>query len=400
MQGYDVFLPQEQNVNDPEHFVAPTPAAIFRADTQALLASDLLVACLDQETVDCGVACEIGIAHAWGMPIVGLYTDIRQHRHGPSRMYKNPYILGAIEKCGQIVADPSDLPCAIERCLAEAGTPGRHLNSDAPRHFGLVAHQYSEYVRRLESWYQPPWHAESGIKEWIGSLQARRVLEYGCGPGNIGAAIVGQYPNVSYMGYDASPEMVAIAAGADTTMPVRFTTSWSEVEASASADPFDLGIMLFSLHDHTCPTGVLSRLEAALRPGGSVLVLDLCSWDLPRLTEVLRVGLTQPARAPDRRLNPCSLMGLADACRLDIVRSELVSLTIAFPSASDVREYLRLFGVLEGMDLPLQLHRADVERNDALAAVALNRQSFPFQDHRAFISCLMKKRQPSCDCGV
>ena len=74
--GYDVFLPQEADVNEG---ILPTAEDIFRVDTTAVMNSCLLVACLDQETIDSGVACEIGLAYAFGIPIIGLYTDIRQH---------------------------------------------------------------------------------------------------------------------------------------------------------------------------------------------------------------------------------------------------------------------------------------------------------------------------------
>jgi nucleoside 2-deoxyribosyltransferase len=98
--GYDVFLPQEAAVNEE---ILPTAEDVFRVDTTAVINSCLLVACLDQETIDSGVACEIGLAYAFGIPIIGLYTDIRQYRQGPGKMYKNLYVIGAIESIGEIV---------------------------------------------------------------------------------------------------------------------------------------------------------------------------------------------------------------------------------------------------------------------------------------------------------
>jgi nucleoside 2-deoxyribosyltransferase len=98
--GYDVFLPQEAAVNEE---ILPIAEDVFRVDTTAVINSCLLVACLDQETIDSGVACEIGLAYAFGIPIIGLYTDIRQYRQGPGKMYKNLYVIGAIESIGEIV---------------------------------------------------------------------------------------------------------------------------------------------------------------------------------------------------------------------------------------------------------------------------------------------------------
>jgi dTMP kinase len=101
--GYRVFLPQEAIVNTPIDESSPAAEDIFRVDTSAILDSQLLVACIDQETIDCGVACEIGVAFAYGIPIIGLYTDIRQYRKDRGQMYKNLYVVGAIESTGEIV---------------------------------------------------------------------------------------------------------------------------------------------------------------------------------------------------------------------------------------------------------------------------------------------------------
>lgn len=101
-RGYSVYLPQEATVN---HAIEPSAEDIFRIDTEAIIKSKVLIACVDQETIDSGVACEVGIAYASKIPIIGVYTDIRQYRRGPNRMYKNPYVMGAITANGVIVSD-------------------------------------------------------------------------------------------------------------------------------------------------------------------------------------------------------------------------------------------------------------------------------------------------------
>jgi nucleoside 2-deoxyribosyltransferase len=97
--GYSVFLPQEAFSENAD----PTNEEIFRVDTTELQSCDIVVACLDQFPIDTGVACEIGVAYASGIPVVGLYTDIRSRRTGAGRMYKNQYVLGAIEARGEVV---------------------------------------------------------------------------------------------------------------------------------------------------------------------------------------------------------------------------------------------------------------------------------------------------------
>ncbi len=100
-RGISVVCPQELVFNTGTH--KATADEIFLTDTSLLKECDALIACLDQETIDCGVACEIGIAWSLGKRIIGLYTDFRQDRAGDFRMYKNPYVIGCILDRGPIV---------------------------------------------------------------------------------------------------------------------------------------------------------------------------------------------------------------------------------------------------------------------------------------------------------
>jgi nucleoside 2-deoxyribosyltransferase len=105
--GITVLSPQHQAFNTSDH--ASSAATIFEADTSMIESCDTLAACIDQETIDCGVACEIGIAWALNKRIIALYTDFRQHRQGDFRMYKNPYVIGCIQDRGLIVTTMDEL---------------------------------------------------------------------------------------------------------------------------------------------------------------------------------------------------------------------------------------------------------------------------------------------------
>ncbi len=111
--GYSVFLPQEAFSDDAD----PTNEEIFRIDTGELQSCDVIVACLDQFPIDSGVACEIGVAYGSNIPVVGLYTDIRANRDGTGRMYKNQYVLGAIETMGEIVSSMDQLLKVLPKYL-------------------------------------------------------------------------------------------------------------------------------------------------------------------------------------------------------------------------------------------------------------------------------------------
>lgn len=72
-----IYLPQENEaINDKTAYADSKMIAL--ADTEKVLESDLMIALLDGSTIDAGVASEIGVAYAKGIPIIGLYTDSRQ----------------------------------------------------------------------------------------------------------------------------------------------------------------------------------------------------------------------------------------------------------------------------------------------------------------------------------
>jgi len=115
--GYQVFSPQEKPFNT-GGVSEPDSTGIFNEDTGEILNSDVLVACIDQESIDSGVACEIGIAWHGKKRVIGLYTDFRKNRRGEGRMYKNLYVLGCIRASGGvIVGSVGEVLAALERQL-------------------------------------------------------------------------------------------------------------------------------------------------------------------------------------------------------------------------------------------------------------------------------------------
>jgi len=125
-----LYLPQENAaINDKSAYADSKMIAL--ADTENVLASDLLVALLDGSTIDAGVASEIGVAYAKGIPVVALYTDSRQQGADNHQKldalnevaenqfhYLNLYTVGLIKLNGRVVSSEEDLLEEIKQRLS------------------------------------------------------------------------------------------------------------------------------------------------------------------------------------------------------------------------------------------------------------------------------------------
>lgn len=125
----EIFLPQEQGeINDKNAYA--DSKMIAKLDTEAVLSSNIMLAVLDGQVIDPGVASEIGIAYQAGIPIVGLYTDSRQlgatneqkiaalQEVAESQFaYVNLYTVGLIKLNGKIVRSSQEVPAAIKELL-------------------------------------------------------------------------------------------------------------------------------------------------------------------------------------------------------------------------------------------------------------------------------------------
>lgn len=124
-----IYLPQENaGINDKSAYANSKMIAL--ADTEEVLKSDLMVALLDGLTIDAGVASEIGVAYAKGIPVIALYTDSRQQGADNQQKiaalqtpaenqfhYLNLYTVGLIKLNGTIVSDEEALVDQIKSFL-------------------------------------------------------------------------------------------------------------------------------------------------------------------------------------------------------------------------------------------------------------------------------------------
>lgn len=381
--GYSVFLPQESTENARS---TPSAQSIFRQDSAQILKSDMVAACLDQETIDAGVACEIGLAYAGGVPLVGVYTDIRQARNGAGRMYKNLYVIGALEASAGIVSSVDQLLEVLRVWCTAPGLTRSKQHADAAEQFSVAAGDYDSYVTRLESWYEPPWSPADRAVGFVERNRCNRILEIGCGTGQLASRLVSLSSGLSYVGLDPAGGMIATARMRGLGAGVTFTDS---VEFARRSGPYDAVLALFTLHDHPDPTASLAFALENLAPGGQVLVLDLSTSDLPELVRRLRQTIASPGGVVDHRVDPSRFCAMALNAGGSVASGKWHVTRVRFPTPADLDRYLGLFGIYEGCDLPLGLkssdssHVADVVRREMADWV------FPFVDHRCFVEAVV-----------
>lgn len=129
--GAEVYLPQEnESINDKSGYA--DSEMIANGDNKYLEEADILVAVLDGQTVDVGVAAEVGYFYSMNKPIIGLYTDSRQGTYGNQQKidaldeiaesqfsYINLYLVGLIKMRGDIFARIEELVFRLMRFDAE-----------------------------------------------------------------------------------------------------------------------------------------------------------------------------------------------------------------------------------------------------------------------------------------
>jgi SAM-dependent methyltransferase len=98
-----------------------------------------------------------------------------------------------------------------------------------------------------------------------------RVLDIGCGPAKILAAM----PGVRYVGYDPNPRYIDHARRSFGTRGLFVASRFTAAQA-AKYEPFDVGLLIAVLHHLDDPEAadLLALLRAAIRPGGRLVTVD------------------------------------------------------------------------------------------------------------------------------
>ncbi|HEX8695906.1 MAG TPA: class I SAM-dependent methyltransferase [Longimicrobium sp.] len=147
--------------------------------------------------------------------------------------------------------------------------------STAAGYFGPMREEYDSLVRRAVPRYD---EMTARLVDYL-PAEAARVLELGCGTGNLSLALAERFPGAAITFVDAAPEMVELTrTRLSETHPAAAQRASFVVKRFEELDPapesFELVASCISLH-HVADKGALYRvLRRALVPGGTFRFAD------------------------------------------------------------------------------------------------------------------------------
>lgn len=136
----------------------------------------------------------------------------------------------------------------------------------------------AEYARAAER-YDEKWafYVEATTRETLRRVPmtpAARVLDVGCGTGELLRRLRAKYPDAILAGLDPVPQMLAVARDKlsgkeDLRVGYADSLPWP-------AGSFDLVVSCNMFHYITHPVGALREMARVIRPGGALVLTDWC----------------------------------------------------------------------------------------------------------------------------
>lgn len=136
----------------------------------------------------------------------------------------------------------------------------------------------AEYARAAEH-YDEKWafYVEATTRETLRRLPmtaVSRVLDVGCGTGELLRRLRAKYPDAVLAGLDPVPEMLALARG-KLSGKEDLQTGYADA-LPWSAGEFDVVVSCNMFHYISHPVEALREMGRVLRPGGSLVLTDWC----------------------------------------------------------------------------------------------------------------------------
>ena len=148
---------------------------------------------------------------------------------------------------------------------------------------GVSYRAYGEDFRTGQGGINRPAFTSDLITDWIPSApnvhkkvtdENIRIAEVGCGQGWASIALASAYPNAEVVGIDADAASIEDARRFSAERGVNVKFENVPGESIAEFGPFDVVLVLETLHDLARPTEVLSSIRKSLDHDGVVLIAD------------------------------------------------------------------------------------------------------------------------------
>ena len=101
-----------------------------------------------------------------------------------------------------------------------------------------------------------------------------KLIDIGCGTGNVASLLKQLYPQVTVCGLDISPKVIARAKELDRTGDIEFIVA-TESEIPFADSVFDSAVCRFSLHHYPDLAAHLREVRRILESGGTYLIVEV-----------------------------------------------------------------------------------------------------------------------------
>jgi trans-aconitate 2-methyltransferase len=189
------------------------------------------------------------------------------------------------------------------------------------------------------------WQKAADLLEMLAPQSGERVLDVGCGTGQLTAQIAGRGAEV--VGIDRSPEMIERAKHNYPNMRIEV----SDATTFTVDAPFDAVFSNATLHWVKPPEAAVARIWDALRPGGRFVAEFGGKGNVARVSDAMRKALREVAGLDFDALSPWYYPGIAEYAGVlerqgfDVTFATLFDRPTPLEGAgAGLRNWVRMFG--------------------------------------------------------
>jgi ubiquinone/menaquinone biosynthesis C-methylase UbiE len=165
-----------------------------------------------------------------------------------------------------------------------------------------------EYSRAADD-YDEKWafYVDATTRQTLARITVQphdRVLDVGCGTGELLTRLAAKYPEARLAGLDPVPEMLKVARR-KLSVKVELRVGWAN-ELPWPDDSFDIVVSCNMFHYITHPVEAVREMERVLRPRGKMVITDWCDDYIACRVCNLYLRLTAKAHYKTYRQSECA----------------------------------------------------------------------------------------------